>query len=182
MINRYEHLDNGLTIVFCENTQKDILEEVFIDTDMFNYIRGFNVQWKVWDDSRKEKNGEKGKIVGGTNIDSGKIQNLKRIIGEYLYGEEYNFTLLNDDYYDLRKSNIFKFSAGTGHSSKVRIEKSNLLEKLTPIKKDIEIIQANNNVQVVEYSEKLLILQNNKVVVELNLEQANAVKQFLENS
>lgn len=182
MINRYEHLDSGLTIIFCENTQKDTLEEVFIDTDMFNYIKGFNVEWKVWDDSRKEKDGEKAKTVGGTNIDSGKIQKLKRIIGEYLYGEEYNFTLLNDDYYDLRKSNIFKFSVGTGHSSKVRIEKNILLDKLTPLKKDIEIIQRNNNVQVVEYQEKLLILQNNKVVVELSLEQANAVKQFIENS
>lgn len=182
MINKFEHLENGLTTILCENTQKDILEEVFIDTDMFNYIRGFNVEWKIWDDSKKEIDGEKAKIVGGTNIDSGKVQNLKRLIGEYLYGEEYNFTLLNDDYYDLRKTNIFKFSVGTGHSSKVRTEKRNLLEKLTPLKKDIEIIEGNNNVQVVEYLEKLLILQNNKVVVELNLEQANAVKQFLENS
>lgn len=177
MINDFEHLDNGLTIIFCRNTKEDVIEDVFINTKMFNYIRSFNVEWKIWDDNSK-----KGKNVAGTNIDNGKILNLKRVIGQYLYGEEYNFSLLNDNSNDLRNSNVFKFNVGTGHSSKVKSEKNQLLKELEPLIKDIDIIPSNNNVLVVKYQDKLLLLQNNKVVVELDLEQANAVIQFHENS
>lgn len=182
MLNKYEHLDTGLTVIFCENTQKNIVEEVFIDTDMFNYIRGFNVEWKIWDANNKKENDERLKTVGGTNIETSKILNLKRVIGEYLHGEGFHFTLLNNNYYDHRKKNIFKFNVGTGHSTKVRLEKKALLAKLEPIKTKKDIVNPNNNVQVIEYQDKLLILENSKVVVELNLKQANAVKQFLENS
>jgi hypothetical protein len=181
MRNNYEHLSNGLTVIFCTNTKLDTEEEVYIDTQMFNYITAFNVEWKVWDDSRgKGKNVPK--IVGGIDLDhdDNKILFLRRLIGEYLYGDSYHYSLLNENFYDLRRMNIFKFKPGTGHSGKVRAERAKLLDKLSKLEKKNDINISASNVNVIEYEDKLLIIEESAVVNKITYDQANAISNFLD--
>lgn len=175
MINKFEHLSNGLTLIYCLNTKEEREEKVYFDTDMFNYINAFNVEWKIWDDSGKKTE----KIVGGINLKTDKILNLKRLIGEYLFGVEFNFTLLNGNYIDHRKCNVFNFSPGTGHSGKTKSIKEKKLSNMDTLQKkeDIDILQ-NNNVQVVEYNEKVLIVDNHVVVNEIPFKYLDAIKSY----
>lgn len=177
MLNKFEHLSNGLTVIHCVNTQEDKIEEVYIDTDMFNYLKVFNVVWKIWNDS-----GNNEKIVGGSEPESGRVINLKRVVGEYLFGTEYHYTLLNNDYRDHRKCNIFKFLPGTGHSAKVRAIKKEKLAKLIAIqaKKDIDNTESIN-VQVLEYKDKILFIENNEVTHEIPAKYLEALISYTQN-
>lgn len=182
MINQFEHLNNGLTIIFCENTQLKSIEEVYIDTTLFNYISAFNIEWKVWDDSKNKNDGNtKPKVVGGVDLDNDKkIIFLKRLIGEYLYGKDFSYSLLNGDHLDLRQINLFKFRHGTGHSGQVRAEKAQLLQVLPALqrKNDINLIESKVDVKIVEYANKLLIIEENIVVNELSSDQKEALLNY----
>lgn len=180
VINRFEHLPNGLTVIFCTNTQLNIEEEVYIDTQMFNYITAFNVEWKIWDDSRGKNNNYIPKVVGGVDLDHDdhKILSLRRLIGEYLYDDSYHFSLLNENYYDLRNLNIFKFKPGTGHSRKIRAKRAKLLEELPKLEKKNDINIIPNNVNVIEYEGKLLIIEESIVVNKVSYDQADAISKY----
>lgn len=183
MINNYEHLSNGLTVILCMNTKLEKEEEVYVDTQMFNYINAFNVEWKVWDDAKGKKAiNNVPKVVGGTDLDDNdnKIIFLRRLIGEYLYGESYHYSLLNENYYDLRRLNIFKFKPGTGHSRIVRAKKAKLLDELPKLEKKNDINIISSNVNVIEYESKLLIIEESTVVNKITYEQANAISSFLD--
>lgn len=162
IFNQFEHLSNGITIIYCENTKEGGIEEVYIDTHMFNYINSFKVEWKVWRKAGKKID----KYVGGTDSETGKILNLRRIVGEYINGLGFHFSLLNEDYFDIRNGNVFNFKPGTGHSGRVRKAKENKLANLPPLEKkeDIEINSDNNNVQIIEYEDKVLMVENQEVV------------------
>lgn len=177
MLNKFEHLPNGLTVIFCTNTKEEREEEIYIDTEMFNYVNAFNVEWKVWEDSGKKQE----KFVGGVNLETDKVINLKRLIGEYIFGSSYNFTLLNDDYVDHRNCNIFNFNPGTGHSGRVRNMKEQKLIHMAPLQKKEDIaIDTNNNVQVIEHEhhEMLLVVDENKVALEIPFKYLEAIKSF----
>ncbi|MDE0562925.1 hypothetical protein, partial [Exiguobacterium sp. B2(2022)] len=144
-------------------------------------LSAFNIEWKVWDDTKKKKNSiENPKVVGGTDLSTKKIYFLKRVIGEYLHGKDYVYSLLNGDYFDLRNSNIYPFKNGTGHSDQVRKEKQALLETQSPLQKknDIDITANNDDVKVIEYEERLLLVKNDKVVNELSFAEAVAVTNY----
>ncbi|MFP7492970.1 hypothetical protein SFC66_04200 [Terribacillus saccharophilus] len=182
MINDFKHLSQGLTVIFCNNTLLKSIEEVYVDTTLFNYISAFNVEWKIWVDKKGNNvSGKRDRVVGGVDLDNDRrIVFLKRLIGEYLHGQDYSYSLLNGDYFDLRNDNIYKFKNGTGHSSQVRAEKKELLQLLPSLAKmvDTDIMASNIDVKIVEYHNQLLVIEDNTVVKELTSDQATALSNY----
>src|SRR5690625_5250228 len=116
MLNKFEHLTNGLTVIHCENVNEGGGEQGYIDISTINYGNSFKLEWHIWKVLVKKTK----KSVGGSDPETGKILHLRRVIGEYISGPEFNFTLLNGDYFDVRNCNIFSFKPGTGHSGRIR--------------------------------------------------------------
>ena len=136
------------------------------------------IEWKSW--SSCKKNGSVEKFIGGINELTGKSINLRKVIGDYLYGKDKHFTLINENHCDLRQCNIFPFKQGTMSSPAVRQEIEKLKEQLPPISKlnekgDTATTANSNNVQVIEYGDKILILENEQVVSEVERKHLTAI-------
>jgi hypothetical protein len=177
MYNEVKHLHNGLTVLFCKDTKAKNIVEVYVDTEIYHYISSLKVEWKSWSGTR---NGNVEKFIGGVNELTGKSINLKKVIGDYLFGKGKHFTLINGNHCDLRQCNIFSFKPGSLNNPSVKQQMKELRKQLLPLnqlnKKEDTVTTANsNNVQIIEYKEKILILENEQVVSELPKAYINAI-------
>lgn len=170
MYNEFKHVHNGLTVLFCKDTKAKRVVEVYLDTEIFHYISSLKVEWKSWSSTKKNKTVEK--FIGGTNEATGKAINLKKVIGDYLFGKGKHFTLINENHCDLRQCNIFAFKRGSMNSLSVRKEIAERRKELQPItqlnKREDKVTTANSNdaQTTIEYGEKILCLEGEKVVGE----------------
>ncbi|MEH7128217.1 hypothetical protein V7103_08365 [Neobacillus drentensis] len=178
MYNEFKHLHNGLTVLFCKDTKAKSVVEVYVDTEIYHYISSLKVEWKSWSSTKKKGTVEK--FIGGINESNGKAINLRKVIGDYLHGKGKHFTLINENHCDLRQCNIFPFKQGSMNNLSVRKEIAERRKQLQPInqlnKKEDKVTTANsNNVQIIEYGEKILILEDEQVVSELPKVFLNAI-------
>ena len=175
MYNEFKHIHNDLTVIFCTDTiaKKDV--KVYIDTNIFHYINTFDIEWKSWSNSKANNTVEK--FIGGTDRKSGKAIRLRKVIGDYLFGRGKQYTTINKNYCDLRQCNIFAFKKGTLKNPLVQENIEAMRKKLSEIskKEDKASTVNSNSVQIIEYGEIILILDNEKVVSELKKRFLNVI-------
>lgn len=97
--------DADLVSISCHYPAISKHEPVVVDLEIFERIKGLDVDWRVYQSSGKP-------YVAG-NQSGGKIINLKKLVGDIYYGEGNNsYSLANKKYWDLRKCNIVHFANG----------------------------------------------------------------------
>lgn len=78
-----------------------------------------------------------------------------------------HFTLINNNHCDLRQCNILPFKQGMLNSPELQ-QKIETLKKALPVisgKSDTVTTRNSKYVQIIEYGEKILILENEKLSV-----------------
>ena len=183
MRNEFKHLDSGLTVLFCKNVRKKIIETVYMDTKMFSYISPLDIEWKIYISPER---GERF-YVGGTT--KGRLIFLKEQIGIYAhnYSTDYQVSLINGNYFDLRSCNLFGSKPDTPDVLQILEKlKSTQLPLLTeefavtdqgkektvlPPKKKPDVLM-----QILDYEGNLLFSENNKIVNEIPKEVLRVLK------
>ena len=163
MKNQVKHINSNLTIITCLNVDKKILEDIYLDTDVFNLIKDYDVEWKIYKNKNNGNPNQQFQVIGKN---SSETLDLKRKIGLKLFGEGYRFGLINYDYFDLRKDNIFYYPESGKRGTSVKDIREYSKSKLEPLSVRLN---KNNEVslselQIVEYNGELLFVKNNKVI------------------
>jgi len=189
MQNTFKVLGNGLVEMTCKDTQDAKNIEVYFHEDVLEYVRTFDVEWKSWSGKRKEK---VFKFIGATYLKSDgnktTIQ-LKKIIGDYLYGGEKQFTLLNSNHFDLRSANIFPYETNSLNKKDVQKQTAVLKSSLAPLESMIttNTVPANtpnikeDSIRVYEQGEQIIVidLEKKDFIFTLDRKYADAITKKL---
>lgn len=170
MKNQIKILDNSLVEMVCKDTQDDKNIKVYFQEDVLEHVRTFDVEWKSWSRNRTNK---VIKFIGATFLKpDGKQTNiqLKKIIGDYLYGEEKKFTLLNSNHFDLRSANIFPYESNSLNKIDTQKQTAVLRSNLAPLESIIttNTVPANttnikeDSIRVYEQGEQIIVIDLEK--------------------
>lgn len=169
MINEYKVLnDNGLSIIYCYDLKNNQRVEVYLDTVALKYILKFAVEWKIYrGESRYSK---EIKAI----FPNGGLTKLKTVIGNYFFNSNLRFSIINDDYKDLRLENILSFpnrgnrGGSLGDLKKMlRLEQRSLTDRINENSMD--------NIQVIKFFEGLLLIENHGVFTKISNAQRDAI-------
>jgi hypothetical protein len=122
MKNRYLHLENNVTVIYCTKSSDNRTYEVYIDTDDFEKVNSIEDDWRIW------KSGQH--LVPATSKGDKTIY-LHRFIMEVPTGKA--VIRANGDVLDIRKENILIIGNGEANKPEVQQKLKELREKLPPI-------------------------------------------------
>lgn len=165
MKNTINNLGNGFVEMICEDTQDKKEIKVYFNQDVLEHLSKFDVEWKSWSINRKYK---VEKFIGASIVNKdGKKTNiqLKRVIGEFLYGTEKRFTLLNSHHYDLRSANIFPYGGSNFYKEDVQKQMSVLKNNLVPLHSILTKNTTTPNTANIESDSIRVYEQDSKVII-----------------
>lgn len=158
MKNKFENLNNGLTKIYCKGIRTSDEVEIYIDTVALNCISKNDVEWKVY-------RGEhyKSKEIKAL-FPNGKIPKLKSVIGEYFFGPDLRFSLIENNYTDLRLENIYAYPDKISHGRYLKKIKQELRDKLKTLNERQNGNIVNGEIQVIKYHVGALLIKDYKVI------------------
>lgn len=199
MRNDYTILEDAdLVSISCHYPAGAKHEPVVIDLEIFERIKGLDVDWRLYQSGGKP-------YVAAYQV-KGKIINLKKLVGDIIYGDGNNsYTLANKKYCDLRKCNIVHFANGH-HNNPDTLEKIReslaTQPKLTIIdsivhlegmksmenKKRGGIIAENNDttstiagpeISIIKFNNEFWLTKDNEAFCELTKNQLQTIRDLL---
>ncbi|MER2107663.1 MAG: hypothetical protein ABS949_12060 [Solibacillus sp.] len=172
MENKFEHLKNGLTKIYCEGIKTKDVTEIYIDTLAFPYAYGDEKEWKVYRGERYDTKEIK------SHSDNKK---LIREIGENFFGKDFRFSLVNGDYTDLRLENIYAYPRNISGGRYLRNIKQNLKAKQRALAARINDSSSLGDIQVIKYHGGLLLIEDYMYIKKLEDRHLNALKNYYFN-
>ncbi|MGG4557534.1 MerR family transcriptional regulator [Bacillus toyonensis] len=128
MLNEFRHLGEGLTVIYCPDTQTKQIKRVYIDTEDFQKVDGaVKGEWKSW-----KREGTK--FIGGIDIDRKALSLSRFIMG--VNDKLSHVVNLTDNPYDLRKCNLTVIPCGDKQKSDVRNRLEVLKYKVPPLSRN----------------------------------------------
>ncbi|PHE41181.1 hypothetical protein COF51_00045 [Bacillus pseudomycoides] len=128
MINEFRHLGEGLTVIYCPDTQTKQIKRVYIDTEDFQKVDGaVKGEWKSW-----KREGTK--FIGGIDIDRKAVTLSRFIMG--INDKLRHVVNLTDNPYDLRKCNLTVIPCGDKQKLDVRNRLEELKNKVPPLSRN----------------------------------------------
>lgn len=132
MLNKYEHLPNGLTRIFVKTGKKSSASfaQAYINTDDFEKVDSATTEsWSLWSSNTNS---------GVTSNIGGRFIKMRRIISG-TQGDRNHFVVhANGNPLDLRRDNLVVASNGALNKESFQVKLKQIAEKLRPLPADIE--------------------------------------------